>query len=68
MKLTHKEVSDLLKVDESKELIRKEFFNRINVSDEIINNGFNKTIETINTKWCNCENKCKGQKCLEHDS
>ena len=68
MKLTHKEVSDLLKVDESKEFIRKSFFDRINIPDEIIKSGFDKSKQTINTKWCNCENKCKGQKCLEHDS
>ena len=66
MKLTHKEVSELLKVDESKEFIRKSFFDKIIIPEEIIENSFNKSKQIINTKWCNCENKDKGQVCPLH--
>ena len=71
-KLSNEEYKNLLKtegiiVEKSKEEIRSMFMDKINVPKNI-DEMFEKSKQYISSKWCNCENKDKGQSCPEHDT
>lgn len=56
---------------ETKEEIRDMFFDKIKISEKtkkIMEENMNRTKQMIQKKWCNCENKDKGQFCPEHDN
>lgn len=59
-----------MKKSETKEAIRDEFFKHIKTPDNI-DELYKKSLDKIKPyfdKWCNCENKHKGQKCPKHDN